>query len=213
MVKIQANDISKSYEVGDKSISVIEGFSYDFIPGKIYCVWGPSGSGKSTLLKVLGLLTEPSEGFVAYDGTPIVGSGGRSNYLKNKIGWVLQTNNLIENMSVVDNLRIGSPVKQSQQEIEKVLDDVGLLGSIDKDAKHLSGGESQRLAFARAILKKPEVLFIDEFTSGLDEGLEGRLVSLTREYVESGYTAIIASHSPAVKESADFTLEVKNNGS
>lgn len=213
MVKIQANDISKSYEVGGNSISVIEGFSYKFMPGKMYCVWGSSGSGKSTLLKVLGLLTEPSEGVITYDGTPIVGSDVRSNCLKNKIGWVLQTNNLIGNMSVVDNLQIGSSVKRSRQEIEKVLDDVGLLGSINKDAKHLSGGESQRLAFARAILKKPEVLFIDEFTSGLDKGLEARLVSLTREYVKSGCIAIIASHSPAVRESADLTLEVKNNGS
>lgn len=211
MVEITAHEVYKSYIVNGSQTAVINNFSYEFTDGNMYCVWGASGSGKSTLLKILGLLTEPTSGVVAYDSKIFTSVHDRSRFLKNKVGWVLQNENLINNLSLIDNLKIGSPNSHSQQEIEQVLDDVGLIKSIGKKGKHLSGGEAQRLAFARAILKKPQVLIIDEFTSGLDAGSEDRLIGLARKYTESGVTTLIASHSPKVRAVADHVLEVDSN--
>lgn len=208
MAEIIAEKIYKSYIVDGEKIDVISDFNYSFTGGKMYCLWGKSGSGKSTLLKILGLLSDPTSGSIVYDSKELYNIRERSDYLKYNIGWVLQNGNIIDNLSVVDNLQIGFPGRVGRDKVEQVLGYVGLEKAAHKNGKHLSGGESQRLAFARAILKNPKIIILDEFTSGLDVESENNIIEITRRHTDMGALTLVASHSDKVKAVSDYVLEV-----
>lgn len=214
MVSIVAESITKDYSFGGESRTVVRSLSQEFHPGNIYCFYGESGSGKSTILKMLGLLSQPTSGRILFGGKEITRDKDKSIFLRKNIGWVLQNNNLIDSLSVEDNIRVGMPYAPENEKILENLKNLRLGDSIHKKGAFLSGGEAQRVAFARAIIKDPKILILDEFTSGLDEETENILISTLQEITSSqNLITLIATHSSKVKSISDYLIKVDNNAS
>lgn len=214
MVSIVAESITKDYRIDGERKTVVQGFSREFHSGLIYCFCGESGSGKSTILKMLGLLSRPTSGRILFGGKEYINDKEKSIFLRENIGWVLQNNNLIESLSVENNIRVGMPGVSDREKILELLEKFSLKDSIDKKGSFLSGGESQRVAFVRAIIKDPKILILDEFTSGLDEESENVLISTLKDITYGrNLITLVASHSSRVKEVADCLIEVDSRAS
>lgn len=214
MVSIAAESITKNYRIAGEIKTVVESFNQEFHPGKIYCFYGESGSGKSTILKMLGLLSQPTSGRVLFEGKEMTTDQDKSIFLQKNIGWVLQSNNLIDSLSVEDNIRVGVPYVLEDGKILENLKKFRLENSVHKKASFLSGGEAQRVAFIRSIIKDPKILILDEFTSGLDEESEDILMSTLKEITYNrNIITLIASHSPRVKAISDYLIKVDSHAS
>ena len=168
--------------------------------GYITGIIGPSGAGKSTLLRILNMLEPPSKGEVFYYGRKVPAAKADVLALRRKMTMVFQKSVLLE-MSVYDNLAYGLRARKlPRAEIEKrvntILETIGLSGQSKQRANTLSGGEAQRLAFARAVVLQPEILFLDEPTANLDpanvELLERLLVQLNKD---CGTTVLVVTHN------------------
>jgi UDP-glucose/iron transport system ATP-binding protein len=166
--------------------------------GQTIAIVGPSGSGKSSLLRLLNRLDEPTEGTVYLDGTDYRQIAPRE--LRRRVGMVLQRPFLFPG-SVADNLQFG-PRQRGQEleitEVEKLLAGVGLAGFGSRDVSNLSGGEAQRVSFARALANSPEALLLDEPTSALDEAAKRDVETLIQQIgQEQGIPCVLVTHDVA----------------
>ncbi|WEV43082.1 ATP-binding cassette domain-containing protein [Lactobacillus sp. ESL0684] len=209
MIKVEA--ITKEF----KQKPVLEKVNCQLSAGKSYAIIGKSGAGKTTFLNILSGLEEPSSGSVTFDDLPVNAKNQKQLY-RNHFGFVFQNFGLIDNETVKQNLAIGlanqKHTKQSAQvAMQAVLERVGLGKlSLKQKVYTLSGGEQQRIALARAILKKPDVIFADEPTGSLDtENSEVVLNSLLNDFGPDA-TVIIATHSPQIWQQCDYVIEIKD---
>lgn len=177
---------------------VLNGINFELKEGERVVVLGPSGSGKSTFLRCINRLEEPSSGEITFDGTVITDKNIRE--ARRNIGMVFQHFNLINNLTVMENLTL-APVKlkvMKKQEAEKraheLLKHIGLPNKADAYPASLSGGQKQRIAIIRAMMMSPEVLLFDEPTSALDPESIGDVLSLIRELADRGMTIMIVTH-------------------
>jgi putative ABC transport system ATP-binding protein len=172
---IQALDLGKVYQKGKNSIEVIKEFNHVFESGKMYLLKGASGKGKTTLLSILGLLDKPTSGKLLLNGKEIdfTKPGVLCDIRKAEYSFVFQDYALFENLSVYENLRLVYEDTDEKLD-EKRIDDLLLKMNLSHRKYHrtaeLSGGEKQRVAFARALLKDAEVFIFDEPISNVDEG-------------------------------------------
>mgnify|MGYP000850972646 CR=1 FL=1 len=195
---VKLDGICKSY--GEQR--VLTNFSYTFITGKITAITGPSGSGKSTLLNIIGLLERPDRGRVEIFNQSNINPATRRAMLllRHKIGYLFQNFALIDNQTVKENLLVALAYRKGDKNrmIAKALENVGLAGFEKKKVYQCSGGEQQRIAVARLLLKPCELVLADEPTGSLDEGNKRTIFSLLRLLQESGKTIIVVSHDPEV---------------
>lgn len=195
---VKLDGICKSY--GEQR--VLTNFSYTFITGKITSITGPSGSGKSTLLNIIGLLERPDRGRVEIFNQSNINPATRRAMLllRHKIGYLFQNFALIDNQTVKENLLVALAYRKGDKNrmIAKALENVGLAGFEKKKVYQCSGGEQQRIAVARLLLKPCELVLADEPTGSLDEGNKRTIFSLLRLLQESGKTIIVVSHDPEV---------------
>jgi len=169
--------------------------------GEIWGLLGPSGAGKTTLLRVAGLLETPTAGRVVFDGQPAMADRKESLALRRRMAMILQKP-VVFRGSVMRNatygLRVrGYPEHQARGLVSPILDTVGLTEMADRPAHTLSGGEVQRLAFARATVLKPELLLLDEFTANLDPANIALLEKGVRQYRDGGGTVMMVTHNLA----------------
>jgi len=193
---IRISKLSKQY--GNKEVLRVEEVALR--RGYITGIIGPSGAGKSTLLRILNLLEPPSSGDIFYYDRKIPADKAEIMALRRKMTMVFQKSVLLE-MSVYDNLAYGLrarklPRAEIEKRVDTILETIGLSGQRKQRAKTLSGGEAQRLAFARAVVLRPEILFLDEPTANLDpanvELLERLVVQLNQDY---GTTVLVVTHN------------------
>ena len=177
---------------------VLTGIDFDLFEGEKVVVLGPSGSGKSTFLRCINRLEEPTAGEISFEDTLI--DSKNIQEMRAKIGMVFQHFNLINNLTVMENLTL-APVKLkrlSPDEAEKkargLLKHIGLLSKADAFPASLSGGQKQRAAIVRALMMEPDVLLFDEPTSALDPESIGDVLDLIHEVVDKGMTTIIVTH-------------------
>lgn len=175
-------------------------------PGRLTTLVGPSGSGKTTLLNCLGLLQRPDQGRVLLDGrdTSSWNDRRRRAFWRREAAFVLQDYGVIEEESVAFNVtmsgrRRGTPAQRDR--FASALEVTGLSGRDAETVAHLSGGEKQRLAVARAIFKDAQVILVDEPTASLDAENRDRVISLLHQRAAAGCTVIVASHDLALIES------------
>lgn len=169
--------------------------------GEIWGLLGPSGAGKTTLLRIAGLLETPTAGRVVFDGQPAMAEKKDSLALRRRMAMILQKP-VVFRGSVMRNatygLRVrGYPEHQARGLVSPILDTVGLTEMADRPAHTLSGGEVQRLAFARATVLKPELLLLDEFTANLDPANIALLEKGVRQYRDGGGTVMMVTHNLA----------------
>lgn len=193
---LTAVNLSKKY--GDKEVLKIDGLSIK--KGAITGIIGPSGAGKSTLLRLLNRLEEPSFGRILYFGQAVPKSRQEQMELQRRMTMVFQRPTLLD-YSVYDNIAFGLrarglPEADVKARVQRVLEKVGMISLRRQRAGTLSGGEAQRVAFARAVVLEPEILFADEPTANLDpvnvEQLEIMTADLNREF---GTTIVIVTHN------------------
>ena len=174
--------------------TIVNDVSFDVNAGELLAIVGPSGAGKSSLLRLLNRLDEPTSGTVLVEGKDYRDIPTRE--LRRRIGMVMQRPFVFPG-TVAENLRFG-PQQQgkslSDHDIERLLRDVGLSGYAAEDVAHLSGGEAQRVCFARALANQPAVLLLDEPTSALDEAAKLEVEAVIGKISSQGVTSIMVTH-------------------
>lgn len=179
---------------------VLRDLALRLTPGSFQFLTGASGAGKSSLLKLIYLAHRPSRGLVNVFGHDIASTPRRDlPFLRRRMGVVFQEFRLLEHLSVFDNaalpLRLqGSRPKDHHADVEELLAWVGLGGRLDAQPAALSGGEQQRLAIARAVVGRPELILADEPTGNVDPEMAARLLRLFVELNRLGATVLIATH-------------------
>lgn len=210
---IEVKEIIKSYGNSDNKIQVLKGISLKIKDGDFAVILGASGSGKSTFLNVVSGLEYPDSGKVLYDGTDITTLSDKELTLfrKENVGFIFQQYYLLPNMSVDKNVKMGADLGRNKA-YRNIIEAVGLGEKLHKYPSELSGGEQQRVSVARALAKKPKVLFLDEPTGALDEQT-GRQVldyicKLQKKY---GFTIVMVTHNLNIAEMA-ITVIKMNSG-
>ena len=167
--------LSKSFKDGNEKITVLKNINFSFEDNKIVSLTGPSGSGKSTLLHLLALLDNPDSGKIIFNDKDLVKSEDeeKTDLRKNDIAIVYQNNNLISDLSAIENVALANLNKNKDKKksyllAEKLLKEFGLENRMNHYPYQMSGGEQQRVAIARAIVNDPKLLFADEPTGNLD---------------------------------------------
>ena len=203
---IEIVNVTKKY--GSKEI--FTDLNLTFEAGKSYALIGGSGSGKSTLLNIIGRLEKIDSGKVLVDKQDIWKTKERT-YFKNTIGYVFQNYSLIENKTVYDNLKL---LNKDKKIISEILEKVGLSRDYLKHKIYeLSGGQAQRVAIARMLMKPRKIILADEPTGALDSEIGNEIINLLlREAAKNNYV-IIATHDPAVYSKVDVIIDIKDIGS
>lgn len=209
---IEAKDIIKSYGSGESRFQVLKRISLEIKDGDLVVILGASGSGKSTLLNVLSGLERPDSGEVLYDGTDIAALSDNelTAFRKENVGFIFQQYYLLSNMDVDKNVKMGADLANNK-DYRETIKAVGLGEKLHKYPSELSGGEQQRVSVARALAKKPKVLFLDEPTGALDEQT-GRQVldyicKLKNKY---GFTIVMVTHNLNIAEMAKTVIKMNS---
>ena len=203
---IEIVNVTKKY--GSKEI--FTDLNLTFEAGKSYALIGGSGSGKSTLLNIIGRLEKIDSGKVLVDKQDIWKIKERT-YFKNTIGYVFQNYSLIENKTVYDNLKL---LNKDKKIISEILEKVGLSTDYLKHKIYeLSGGQAQRVAIARMLMKPRKIILADEPTGALDSEIGNEIINLLLSEATKNNYVIIATHDPAVYSKVDVIIDIKDIGS
>ncbi|WDZ88769.1 ABC transporter ATP-binding protein [Nocardiopsis sp. HUAS JQ3] len=177
--------------------------------GRMLALVGASGSGKTTLLNCMGLLERPSAGRILFGGTDLtrLGPGGQRRFRADELGYLFQDYALVESASVQANLDI---VKRygTRSRHAAALERVGLAGREREKVHRLSGGEQQRVALARVLVKQPSLVLADEPTGALDHDNGAMVVEVLRQMSREGCAVVIATHDDAVRDACDAAFDV-----
>ena len=209
---IKVRDIIKSYGNGESKFQVLKDICLDIEDNDFVVILGASGSGKSTFLNIISGLERPDSGKVFYDGNEITALSDNelTEFRKKNVGFIFQQYYLLSNMSVDKNVKMGAALAENK-DYKTVIEAVGLKEKLHKYPSELSGGEQQRVSVARALAKKPKVLFLDEPTGALDEQT-GRQVldyicSLKKEYA---FTIVMVTHNLNIAEMANTVIKMNS---
>jgi putative ABC transport system ATP-binding protein len=206
-----ARGLSKTYVMGEVQVHALRDVDLDIFEGEVVVLLGPSGSGKSTLLNILGGLDAPTSGQASWRDHNLVGADDAelTRYRREHVGFVFQFYNLIPSLTVLENVALVNEIAERPLDPKEVLGMVGLENRLNHFPSQLSGGEQQRVAVARAIVKSPDVLLCDEPTGALDYDT-GKVVlaAIVRANERFGTTTIIITHNAAIAGMADRVLRL-----
>ncbi|MBS5778094.1 MAG: putative bacteriocin export ABC transporter [Candidatus Faecisoma sp.] len=205
MIKVE--NLEKSFD----NKEIIKNFNYEFLDGKITAIVGKSGCGKTTLLNILGLLDTDYKGKVLYDGVLITNESQRNEFIRNNINYLFQNYALIDNETVEQNLLLALEYEKlsknvKKEKINEALELVDLNEFNDKKIFTLSGGEQQRVALARVILKKGNIILADEPTGNLDVENTDKVMKILKKLKEDGKLIIIVTHSLSLANECDDVI-------
>ncbi|MCY7092949.1 ABC transporter ATP-binding protein [Streptococcus oralis] len=207
MIKIE--HLAKSF--GERT--VFQDINLQFVAGKVYALIGNSGCGKTTLLNILAKLEPYEKGSISYRGQELKQIKSH-HFFKNELGYLFQNFGLLENESVAANLELGLigqkwTKQEKKQREEEVLEKVGLnYLTLDQKIYELSGGEAQRVALAKVILKDPPLILADELTAALDPETSQEIMNLLLSLKKPDRLIILATHNPVIWEKADEVIRL-----
>jgi len=200
MIKI--TDLEKFYRTDEVQTIAINKLSFEVKEGEFVSVMGPSGCGKSTLLNILGLLDDPDGGSYIFNGIEVAGFNERkrANLRKHNIGFVFQSFNLIDELSVFENVELpliytGVKPTERKERVHEVLEKMQIMHRRKHFPQQLSGGQQQRVAVARAVVNNPKLILADEPTGNLDSSNGNEVMDLLTELNAAGTTIIMVTHS------------------
>lgn len=210
---IEIMNIKKSYGIGENKTQILKGISLSIEENAFTVILGASGSGKSTFLNIVSGLERADEGNILYNNIDItkLDDTKLTTFRKKNIGFVFQQYYLLPNMNVDKNVKMGADLVNNK-DYKSIIEAVGLKEKINKYPSQLSGGEQQRVSVARALAKKPKVLFLDEPTGALDEATGRQLLDyISKLHNEYGFTIVMVTHNQNIAEMAD-TVITMNSG-
>jgi putative ABC transport system ATP-binding protein len=199
---VRAVDVVRQYQMGQSLIRAVDGVTLTIVRGAFVALLGASGSGKSTLLNLIGGLDRPTSGSILIQGRDLsqMSSAELARHRRETVGMIFQSFNLIPSMTLEENVEL--PLRfaevdpgERESRVHQALERVGLLKRLGHRPPELSGGEQQRIAIARALVNRPQLLLADEPTGNLDSRTGSEIMSLIRELNESmGMTVIMVTH-------------------
>jgi len=217
---IDLRDIHKTYYLGEVDLPVLKGVSLTIAKGELATLMGASGSGKSTLMHIMGCLDHPTSGEYWLDGRDIshLNAKERARLRNRTIGFVFQSFNLLPRTTALENVlmplsysREGLTEHQKRQRAAEMLEKVGLADRAHHQPSQLSGGEQQRVAIARSLINRPQVLLADEPTGNLDSHTSEEILSMFEKLNETeGITIVLVTHDPNVARHAQRTIRIKD---
>jgi putative ABC transport system ATP-binding protein len=215
---VQAVGVVKDYQIGSRTVRVLDGLSFEAYPGEYLSIVGPSGSGKTTLFNLIGGLDSPSAGkiLVAGDDLAALSASAMAQLRCRRIGYVFQTFNLAAQLTALENVMLpmlfaNRSRAEARRKAEETLERVGLAGRGDHLPGELSGGQQQRVAVARAFANDPAIVLADEPTGNLDFETGRKIIDLLREMnTERNVTIITATHDTNMLEVSDRILSIRD---
>jgi len=205
--------LTRVYATAGGEVRALDGVDLDIGRGEILVLLGPSGSGKSTLLNILGGLDRPSAGQVVFDGRDLAEASDRelTLYRRRAVGFIFQFFNLTPSLTARENVELITEIAEDPMSPAEALALVGLGDRMDHFPAELSGGQQQRVAVARAIAKRPEVLFCDEPTGSLDSASGVQVLeAIVKVAAETRATVMMVTHNAAIGAIADRVIRFRD---
>jgi len=213
---IYAEALGKTYLIGKAKIEVLKDITFSIPKAKFAVVSGPSGSGKTTLLNLIAGIDRPTRGKIFVQGEDLTEKNENflSDFRCSNIGFVFQTYNLVSTLTVAENVAFPmewseKPEEDVEKRVTELLETVGLQDRANHFPSQLSGGEQQRVAFARALANDPPLLLADEPTGNLDEKNADKIVQVLQLLKEKGKTVVVSTHDLQIKHLADQVLSLE----
>lgn len=209
---IEVKGLIKTYGTGESKTEVLKGIDLSIDDGDFVVILGASGSGKSTLLNCTSGLERADGGSIRYDGVDITAFSDKelTEFRKDNVAFIFQQYYLLPDMTVEKNVRMGADLAKNG-DYKEIIKAVGLGDKLKKYPSELSGGEQQRVAVARALAKKPKVLFLDEPTGALDEKTGRQVLDyICKLRDEYGFTVVMVTHNANIAELADTVVRMNS---
>ena len=216
-VIVEGTNLTKRFGSGDATVVAVDSVDIRIEAGELVMLMGDSGCGKTTLISLLGCILTPDDGELQIDGEPInSGVQDLSTIRREKIGFVFQLFHLLPYLTALENVMVAMDLArtktvEAESRAMELLIQVGLGERFHHRPAQLSGGEKQRVSFARALANRPKIIFADEPTANLDSRQSDNLMSLVQELRQEYQTTIaIVTHHEGLKENADRIIEMKD---
>ena len=210
---LEIKGIRKSFGTGDSRVDVLKGLNLEIEKGEFCVLLGPSGSGKSTLLNIIGGIDAADEGSIIIEGEQLEGMTEKklSLYRRKHLGYIFQMYNLIPNLTVRENIEVGAYLSDWSLDVDELMRTLEIYEHRNKLPNQISGGQQQRTAIGRAIVKNPDILLCDEPTGALDYRTSKEILKLI-ETVNQKYrnTIIMVTHNDAIKDMADRVVKLRD---
>jgi putative ABC transport system ATP-binding protein len=210
---VSLHSLSKTYQKGEAEVDVLKDITLSVAKGEFVALYGPSGSGKTTLLNLISGIDKPTTGkiFVLSEDLTIQDEDFLSEFRCSHVGFIFQSYNLVSTLTVAENVAfpmewVRKPAAEIEARVAKLLGAVGLQSRVNHFPSQLSGGEQQRVAFARALANDPMLILADEPTGNLDVKNGQKIKQVLQILREAGKTVIVATHDPELMQLADRTL-------
>jgi putative ABC transport system ATP-binding protein len=214
---IDVASLTKTYTIDNQRIDVLKDITFSVPKAKFYVIRGPSGSGKTTILNIIGGIDKPTSGKITIQEQELTekDEDSLSDFRCNTVGYVFQSYNLVSTLTVSENIAFPmewtrKPASEILKRVSELLETIGLMNRAYHFPSQLSGGEQQRVAFARALANDPPIILADEPTGNLDEKNVEKIIQILRNLREQEKTIIIATHEPQISELADQVLYLKD---
>ena len=210
---LEIKGIRKSFGTGDSRVDVLKGLNLEIEQGEFCVLLGPSGSGKSTLLNIIGGIDVADEGSIIIEGEQLEDMTEKklSLYRRKHLGYIFQMYNLIPNLTVRENIEVGAYLSDRSLDVDELMRTLEIYEHRNKLPNQISGGQQQRTAIGRAIVKNPDILLCDEPTGALDYRTSKEILKLietvNRKY---GNTIIMVTHNDAIKDMADRVVKLRD---
>lgn len=210
---LEIKGIRKSFGTGDSRVDVLKGLNLEIEKGEFCVLLGPSGSGKSTLLNIIGGIDVADEGSIIIVGEQLEDMTEKklSLYRRKHLGYIFQMYNLIPNLTVRENIEVGAYLSDRSLDVDELMRTLEIYEHRNKLPNQISGGQQQRTAIGRAIVKNPDILLCDEPTGALDYRTSKEILKLietvNRKY---GNTIIMVTHNDAIKDMADRVVKLRD---
>jgi lipoprotein-releasing system ATP-binding protein len=208
---ITISDLYKAFKIGERDINVLKGINLEIRRGELVAIMGASGAGKSTLLHIIGMLDRPTRGTISFEEQDLfqLSEAAQAEFRNKRIGFVFQFHHLLPEFTALENACMPALIqRRPQREVEadaiSLLNEVGLGDRLHHKPGELSGGEQQRVAVARALMQRPDLVLADEPTGNLDTHTGEALFGLMRDLNKSrGTTFVIVTHNDKLSAQSD----------
>lgn len=214
---VEGNGLTKRFGTGDATVVAVDSVDIRIEESELVMLMGDSGCGKTTLISLLGCILTPDDGELHIDGEPINPEVQDLSVIRReKIGFVFQLFHLLPYLTALENVMVAmdlarTKTAEAENRATELLTQVGLSDRLHHRPAQLSGGEKQRVSFARALANRPKIIFADEPTANLDSRQSDNLMNLIQELRQEHQTTIaIVTHHEGLKENADRVIQMKD---